>query len=53
VAYSFSTAAWVNFKLFGGIGLMLAFTVAQGLYLSRYLEDTPPSDGTKAGPESR
>jgi intracellular septation protein len=53
VAYSFSTAAWVNFKLFGGIGLMLAFTVAQGLYLSRYLEDSPPADGSKAGPESR
>jgi intracellular septation protein len=39
VAYSFSTAAWVNFKLFGGIGLMLLFTLAQGLYLSRYLQD--------------
>jgi intracellular septation protein len=38
VAYSFSTAAWVNFKLFGGIGLMLLFTLAQGLYLSRYLQ---------------
>jgi intracellular septation protein len=41
VAYSFSTDAWVNFKLFGGVGLMLVFTVAQGLYLSKYLEDTP------------
>jgi intracellular septation protein len=41
VAYSFSTGTWVNFKLFGGLGLMLAFTVAQGLYLSRYIEDTP------------
>ena len=39
VAYSFSTATWVNFKLFGALGLMLAFTVAQGLYLSRYMED--------------
>jgi intracellular septation protein len=39
VAYSFSTAAWVNFKLFGALGLMLAFTIAQGLYLSRYMED--------------
>jgi intracellular septation protein len=39
VAYSFSTATWVNFKLFGGIGLMLLFTLAQGLYLSRYLKD--------------
>lgn len=39
VAYSFSTDAWVNFKLFGGIGLMLVFTLAQGLYLSRYVSD--------------
>ena len=41
VAYTFSTDAWVNFKLFGSIGLMLVFTVAQGLYLSRYLPDEP------------
>ena len=39
VAYSFSTDTWVNFKLFGGIGLMLAFTIGQGLWLSRYLPD--------------
>jgi intracellular septation protein len=39
VAYSFSTDAWVNFKLFGGIGLVLLFTLAQGFYLSRYLRD--------------
>jgi len=41
VAYTFSTATWVNFKLFGSIGLMLAFTVAQGLYLQRYIKDEP------------
>ncbi|WP_088282802.1 septation protein A [Ideonella sp. A 288] len=50
VAYSFPTATWVNFKLFGGIGLMLVFTIAQGFYLSRYLPDeadpkAPPSPG--------
>ena len=45
MAYSFSTGTWVNFKLFGGIGLMLLFTLAQGLYLSRYLKDEP---GTEA-----
>ncbi len=39
VAYSFSTDTWVNFKLFGGIGLMLLFTLAQGVYLSRHMED--------------
>jgi len=42
VAYTFSTDTWVNFKLFGGIGLMLLFTLGQGIYLSRYL----PSDGS-------
>jgi intracellular septation protein len=39
VAYSFSTDAWVNFKLFGGMGLMFAFVLAQGLFLSRYIEE--------------
>lgn len=38
VAYNFSTDTWVNFKLFGGMGLMLVFTVAQGIYMSRYLQ---------------
>jgi len=41
VAYTFSTDTWVNFKLFGSIGLMLVFTVAQGFYLSRHLPDEP------------
>jgi intracellular septation protein len=41
VAYQFSTDAWVNFKVFGATALMLVFTVAQGLYLGRYVEDTP------------
>jgi intracellular septation protein len=39
VAYNFSESAWVNFKLFGGLGLMLLFVLAQGLVLSRYAED--------------
>jgi intracellular septation protein len=39
VAYSFSTDAWVNFKLFGGIGLMLVFVLAQGVLLSKHVQD--------------
>ena len=39
VAFNFSTDAWVNFKLFGGIGLMLLFTVGQGLYIGKHLPD--------------
>lgn len=38
VAFHFPTEFWVNFKLFGGIGLMVAFVIAQGLMLSRYVE---------------
>jgi intracellular septation protein len=39
VAYTFSTPAWVNFKLFGIMGLLLVFALAQGVYLSRHLRD--------------
>ncbi len=42
VAYNFSTDAWVNFKLFGGIGLMFAFVILQALMLSRYIEEKKP-----------
>jgi intracellular septation protein len=42
VAYTFSTDAWVNFKLFGGLGLMLAFVLAQAAFLSRYMKDSHP-----------
>lgn len=41
VAYTFSERFWVQFKLWGGLGLMLAFVVAQALVLSRYAEDKP------------
>ena len=51
VAYSFSTDVWVDFKLFGGIGLMLLFTLAQGLYLNRYLKDDA-DDAVKAPADS-
>jgi len=42
VAFSYAKddiAIWVNFKLFGGMGLMLAFIVAQGIYLAKYIEE--------------
>ncbi|HWQ39741.1 MAG TPA: septation protein A [Burkholderiales bacterium] len=37
VAYRFATEVWVNFKLFGGIGLLLIFAFAQALLLSRHI----------------
>jgi len=39
VAYNYSTDHWVNFKLFGGMGLMLVFVFAQALVLSRFIEE--------------
>ncbi len=59
VAYTFSTSVWATFKVFGLTGLMLAFMVAQGFYISRFLKDeeapkesagTVPVAG--AGPDS-
>ena len=39
VAFNFSTDTWVNFKLFGGMGLMLLFVLAQGMFLAKYVEE--------------
>jgi intracellular septation protein len=36
VAFNFDTDTWVNFKLFGGVGLMAVFVIGQALYLGRY-----------------
>jgi intracellular septation protein len=39
VAFSFPLAFWVNFKLFGFLGLMIVFIIAQSIYLGRYLKE--------------
>ena len=43
VAYRFDTDTWVNFKMYGGLGLMLLFVLGQAVYMSRYLQ-TPPTE---------
>ncbi|RME34995.1 MAG: septation protein A [Gammaproteobacteria bacterium] len=43
VAFNFPTEVWVDFKLFGMLGLTLLFVLAQGVYLARYA-DLPVSD---------
>ena len=37
VAFNYPTDTWVNFKVWGGIGLFLTFALLQGLFLSRHL----------------
>ncbi len=39
VAFNYTTATWVNFKLFGGMGLMLVFVLAQSLFLSKHMQE--------------
>jgi len=38
VAFNFSEATWVNFKLFGGMGLMVLFILGQAVYLGRHIK---------------
>jgi intracellular septation protein len=47
VAYRFSEEAWVNFKLFGLLGLTLVFVFGQALYLARYMEEGPETKGER------
>ncbi|CAK0740545.1 putative intracellular septation protein A [Gammaproteobacteria bacterium] len=39
VAYNFSEATWVNFKLFGMMGLTILFIFLQTFYISRYIQE--------------
>jgi len=41
VAFHYSLDTWATFKVWGGIGLFLAFALAQGLVLARYVSDQP------------
>lgn len=38
VAYQFSTAIWVDFKVFGMLGLTLVFIIIQSVYLYRHIK---------------
>ena len=40
VANNFPLDVWVNFKLFGTLGLTLIFVIAQGVWLSRHIKAT-------------
>jgi intracellular septation protein len=39
VALNFSTDTWVNFKLFGAMGLMFLFVIGQAMFLAKYVEE--------------
>ena len=39
IAYRFSTDVWVNFKLFGSLGLTVLFVIGQAMYFSRHVQE--------------
>ena len=50
VVYNFSTSTWASFKVFGTTGLILVFTLAQGLYLNPYLSGPSANPNDEAQP---
>ena len=38
VVYNFSTTTWVNFKLFGTLGLTIGFVVLQSIYIAKHIQ---------------
>jgi intracellular septation protein len=48
VAFNFSESTWVNFKLFGLMGLTLVFALAQGLWLARKADQLGAGDAPRA-----
>lgn len=45
VMYQFDTDTWVNFKLFGMLGLTLAFVLGQAFYIAQHLKtDVTPKE---------
>ncbi|NNM59203.1 MAG: septation protein A [Legionellales bacterium] len=50
VVYHFSTRIWVDFKLFGTLGLTLIFVLLQAIYLFKQTQGQTPTDDTKSLP---
>jgi intracellular septation protein len=42
VAYNFSEEIWVDFKLFGMLGLTILFIIIQGLYIAKHAKELDP-----------
>lgn len=40
VIYTYNTNTWVNFKLFGTLGLTLCFVLIQGIFMGKYIKTT-------------
>ncbi len=46
VVYHYSTNTWVNFKLFGVLGLTVIFVIIQAIYLAKHIDTSDDSKET-------
>jgi intracellular septation protein len=54
VAYNYSEETWVDFKLFGVLGMTIVFMVAQGIYLAKHaVVDEDEGDSEKQTQEEK
>lgn len=49
VVYNFDTDTWVNFKLFGMMGLTFTFVIGQAFYLARHMQPEPDEETGEDG----
>ena len=40
VAFNYDTDTWVNFKLFGLMGMTFVFIIIQGIYINKYMQES-------------
>ncbi len=44
---------WVDFKLFGLMGMTLVFVIAQAIFLAKYIEEPTPTENTSHSPSDK
>lgn len=49
VAFNFSEQTWVNFKMFGMLGLTIVFAIGQSVFLARHITIENSEDRTPTG----
>ncbi len=47
VAFNYPQETWVNFKVFGLLGLTIIFVLIQGVYMAKYLKDDTETNETE------
>ena len=50
VAFNYPLDTWVNFKLFGGMGLMFVFVMAQAVFLAKHMPEQSKTETASPSP---